>query len=412
MDMTPRQQYVLSLIDELHKADIELELLKEPRDKAQIEFQRCCEEYKSQKEVVDKVVAELKAAREPGAYQPSLFDAAGDARKPTPGKPDEDPGKMASIRVLGLSDWATETLINHDFKTVADLEKAMREDPQWYRKIKRFGQSRIDELTDALLKWRQANPVPDPKPTLSPADEADPRIKDGVYIDGIQKFKITIPEKLAATSEIHYVQTAAGTWLATISAAATGPALGDMSQNSFSEPLSPAECHPHATREDALVTSLERLVDWWNGSKTKRGKAVAKSIWDFREFMLKEREEKAAEAAEKPEFADNEIGAVIVPEGKAKNVEMAVRLVQAPSGKWHGGIVLKRTSNPATDFAHPMTATSPPFETREEAIEFYLASLISNIEAYPADKTWLAAIDDVKAFQKSRKISGTDKGAA
>lgn len=43
---------------------------------------------------------------------------------------------------------------------VAELEKVISEDAFWHRKVKGFGEQKIDMLTDAVMKFRQCCPIP------------------------------------------------------------------------------------------------------------------------------------------------------------------------------------------------------------------------------------------------------------
>lgn len=61
---------------------------------------------------------------------------------------------------IGLSDKQVETLIAADIKTIGDLEKRMREDEWWHKKLSGFGEKNVTRLVDTLLAFRQVYPVP------------------------------------------------------------------------------------------------------------------------------------------------------------------------------------------------------------------------------------------------------------
>ncbi len=92
-----------------------------------------------------------------GQYQRKLFAGVEQtAEKPKP----VDPATVTGIENLGMTEKENELLAAAEIKTVADLEKRMREDMLWHRKIKGFGQAKVDKLSDQLLAWRMQNPVP------------------------------------------------------------------------------------------------------------------------------------------------------------------------------------------------------------------------------------------------------------
>lgn len=58
--------------------------------------------------------------------------------------------------------------------TVGQLEKAMRDDEWWHRKIKGIGKTKVDQVSDAIVAFRASNPVPsadDPTPAAPLTDE-------------------------------------------------------------------------------------------------------------------------------------------------------------------------------------------------------------------------------------------------
>lgn len=109
-----------------------------------------------------------------GQYQRKLFNGLSQpAEKPKP----VDPATVTPIENLGMTEKETELLIAADIKTVADLEARMRSDNWWHKKIKGFGQSKVDKLSDQLLAWRMRNPVPSDEDDTED-DEDDPIAMD------------------------------------------------------------------------------------------------------------------------------------------------------------------------------------------------------------------------------------------
>lgn len=90
---------------------------------------------------------------ENGQYQPSLF--AGQDNEES-----NDPAFGCPIFNLGMTEKENEILISTGIKTIADLEKQMRENEWWHSEIKGFGQAKVDKLSDNLTSWRMRNPVP------------------------------------------------------------------------------------------------------------------------------------------------------------------------------------------------------------------------------------------------------------
>lgn len=92
-----------------------------------------------------------------GNYQPPLpFDKA-EADEPG------DDGATKLVAVLkdyGLTDKMVETLVDHDVKTIGDLEALIAADEWWHRKFKGFGEERVTKLIDSLVAFRADNPIP------------------------------------------------------------------------------------------------------------------------------------------------------------------------------------------------------------------------------------------------------------
>lgn len=72
------------------------------------------------------------------------------------------PGRLESLR-------STEATAGRNCSTVADLELLIREGRLQH--VSRFGPAAIDAVTDALIDWRQRNPVPQPVEQVEQVEE-------------------------------------------------------------------------------------------------------------------------------------------------------------------------------------------------------------------------------------------------
>lgn len=92
-----------------------------------------------------------------GIYQPVLpFPSVN-------GKP-ADPSAELPIDALvqyGITDKAAESLESQECPTIGALEKLMREDELWHRKLEGFGEAKVNKLIDALLAFRKEHPIPE-----------------------------------------------------------------------------------------------------------------------------------------------------------------------------------------------------------------------------------------------------------
>lgn len=70
-----------------------------------------------------------------------------------------DPATTAKITVLKITPGRLETLEQAECRTVADLERLMREGG--LLKLKGFGAKAIEVVTDRLREWREKNPMPE-----------------------------------------------------------------------------------------------------------------------------------------------------------------------------------------------------------------------------------------------------------
>lgn len=84
--------------------------------------------------------------------------------------------KLSALKAFGMTPKKLDAVAASVGPTVGHLEKAMRENEYWHKDIKGLGREWIDRLTDSLLQFRLANPVPseeDSRPTLLEAAGAE-----------------------------------------------------------------------------------------------------------------------------------------------------------------------------------------------------------------------------------------------
>jgi hypothetical protein len=113
-----------------------------------------------------------------GQYQRTLFQGLDQpAEKSQP----VDPATVTPIENLGMTEKETDLLIAAEIKTISDLESRMRSDNWWHKKIKGFGQAKVDKLSDQLLAWRMKNPMPS-------EDDDDDVDEDAEELEGMDAF--------------------------------------------------------------------------------------------------------------------------------------------------------------------------------------------------------------------------------
>ena len=117
---------------------------------------------------------------ERGTFQPPLFDrVTGETLAPAKNGGALEPDAGGSLEIGRLIDHGlTGSMISAlegsqlakevPLKTVRDLERAIAADEWWFRKIKGFGETKVEKLIDALCLFRKENPI---------AAESDDRVK-------------------------------------------------------------------------------------------------------------------------------------------------------------------------------------------------------------------------------------------
>lgn len=94
-----------------------------------------------------------------------------------------DPGgdlPLTKLVDFGMTQAKVQAIVESiDGQTVGHLEAVMRKDALWHRKIKGFGQTWVDKLTDSLMAFRSRYPVP---------DQADLDEYEEGYTEGVEDF--------------------------------------------------------------------------------------------------------------------------------------------------------------------------------------------------------------------------------
>lgn len=144
-----REQHIRELEFAVAEAEDEWSQRKEAAKIAKQRYEQCVRSLRAAVRRRDDPQQELPFGDEP---------EAGDDQQPDTVPFDEGAGQP--IGELGMTKSETETLIEHDIKTVGDLEQVMRSDEWWHRNIKGFGEAKVTKLTDALMEFRKQYPVP------------------------------------------------------------------------------------------------------------------------------------------------------------------------------------------------------------------------------------------------------------
>ena len=90
----------------------------------------------------------------------------------------------------GLTDTQVESLqgafgIKGPLK-IAELEKVIAEDAYWHQKVKGFGQTRIDALSDAIVIFRRCCPVPSDEDVEAEEKASDPDKLIDIFREGCE----------------------------------------------------------------------------------------------------------------------------------------------------------------------------------------------------------------------------------
>ena len=154
-----REEIIAELITKRHEvksAEVTLEAAKLEQKEAKLTLE-------AKQEKLNRLVDQLEDINN-GNYQPQ-FDF-----------PDyelaEDPAKVDDIAMLDLTPGQVEKLNEAKIETVAQIEDAIGQGK--IQKISGIGETAVDRISDAVLKYREKCPVPQPhvEITVSETEEA------------------------------------------------------------------------------------------------------------------------------------------------------------------------------------------------------------------------------------------------
>lgn len=125
---------------------------------------RASEEQKSAKKAVESLHAELSTM---ALMMGDALSGTFQRRLPfsVPPRMTEDTGVALEVFALqhhGMTESECDKLVAADIKTIGDLEQRMRDDEWWMKKIKGFGEAKVEKLIDALAALRREHPHSEP----------------------------------------------------------------------------------------------------------------------------------------------------------------------------------------------------------------------------------------------------------
>jgi len=236
---------------------------------------------------VNELVEQLRDIQN-GNYQPTLFDkkpsANGKATKKLAANAPDD-GTATPIETLadhGLTTKQCEKLRESELEiaTIGDLETCMREDEWWHKRVKGFGPTNIDKLTDALLSFRKAHPVPSPDEAESidrQNDDASAAYTDRSAPGG------TACEEVARCSWEHgmdFVTVGIGNLDDGTYRSSVLFRVGDQQPVGRDTPREDSQ--PHKTQAEAARAAVTELIEAWERAGGKR-KAMAEKVAAWRD---------------------------------------------------------------------------------------------------------------------------------
>ncbi len=151
-----REETITELIAKRHEvklAEAELEVAKLEQKEAKLTLE-------AKQEKLNRLVDQLEDINN-GNYQPQ-FDFPNDASA-------EDPAKKDTLEILDITPSQVEKLEEAEIETVAQLEEAIGQGA--IQKISGIGEAAVDRISDAVLKYREICPVPQPRITDAEGNE-------------------------------------------------------------------------------------------------------------------------------------------------------------------------------------------------------------------------------------------------
>lgn len=179
----------------------------------------------------------------------------------------------------GLTKAKVEALAEaFDIKTVADLERVIREDAIWHQKVKGFGEQWIDRTSDAIVAHRKTYPVPSPDDTQSAESPTSVQFPDrngegtDISTEGIQSFDAD-GEGWAVTV---YVGKASDSLYRSCLMALVG-------KDSGGREVPIEESRPYRTVEDAGRAAVDDLITVWAESDMEAKRTLCDPLRRFRD---------------------------------------------------------------------------------------------------------------------------------
>ena len=171
-----RKETIADLINQRHAVKDAEDVVEDTK----LEHKEAKLHQEATQEKLNRLVDQLEDI-ENGNYQPLLVFPADE--------PAEDPGKTFFVGDLDITPGQVEKLNEAEIGTVAQLEEAIRQGK--IQSISGIGETAVDRISDAVVKYREEFPVPEPGVTN--ADESTSTV-EGMLDDA--------EEKLSSESEV------------------------------------------------------------------------------------------------------------------------------------------------------------------------------------------------------------------
>jgi len=178
-----RQQLETEKVSELIKQQRELNAATQEWNAAHAEAASAKKEMEKQQGILNGIVTDLTNIRT-GNYTPGLpFQGTQDQQKKSnaPAAPPQVLGDdalmmpMSALIEFGMTEAKLESVASAaEGNTIGALEKFLRSDRDWHRKIKGLGPEWIDKLTDSLIAFRKKYPFPESQTEQPQSDHQSP----------------------------------------------------------------------------------------------------------------------------------------------------------------------------------------------------------------------------------------------
>lgn len=185
-------EQMISALVEIDDLNQELGELKQKAVQAKDDVEEKKDEISGCYAKIRHYTAQMRDIKE-GRFTPPLFDkvTVQILAMPAESKSDDGsaPGDSHSLSILtdyGITTSMVETLLDSQLAsevkltTIGHLKKIMAVDPLWHRKVKGFGEVKINLLTDALIKHQQAFSEQDTRPKRCTFQKCE----GAIFVDG------------------------------------------------------------------------------------------------------------------------------------------------------------------------------------------------------------------------------------